>query len=267
MKLHYRILGEGPSVLIFHGLFGMSDNWQSFGRELASLGYRVILADLRNHGHSPHDPEFSYAAMAGDIEELTLDACNGETPFAIGHSMGGKCIMKSLENRPELFRKAVVVDIAPWLYPVHHGEIIDALNSIDLQTLSSRNEADVHLALRLPEAAVRQFLLKNLYRSDGGFAWRFNLEAITAHIGEVGAATWPEKKVLTPLLFIRGTNSSYIDPLRMPEIYSHFPGAVLKEISGAGHWVHADRPLDLLEAVTVFFHEPNRQAEAEESAR
>jgi pimeloyl-ACP methyl ester carboxylesterase len=49
MKLKYRIVGEGRPVMIFHGLFGMSDNWQSFAKKLADVGYQVVLGDLRNH--------------------------------------------------------------------------------------------------------------------------------------------------------------------------------------------------------------------------
>ena len=50
MKLHYRIIGEGNPVLLLHGLFGMSDNLQSFGRQLAEKNNKVIIVDLRNHG-------------------------------------------------------------------------------------------------------------------------------------------------------------------------------------------------------------------------
>jgi predicted alpha/beta-fold hydrolase len=73
MKLSYRVYGEGRPVLIFHGLFGMSDNWQSFARQMAENGYQVITADLRNHGLSPHDEEHDYYSMAADVEELITD--------------------------------------------------------------------------------------------------------------------------------------------------------------------------------------------------
>jgi pimeloyl-ACP methyl ester carboxylesterase len=89
MKLNYRIIGEGQPVLIFHGLFGMSDNWQSFARKLSESGYQVVLGDLRNHGHSPHDDQHDYSVIAADIAELISDL-NLINPDVIGHSMGGK---------------------------------------------------------------------------------------------------------------------------------------------------------------------------------
>ena len=69
MKLHYRELGTGQPLIILHGLFGFSDNWQSHAKKLSEY-YRVILVDLRNHGHSPWSDEFSYNLMAQDVFEL-----------------------------------------------------------------------------------------------------------------------------------------------------------------------------------------------------
>jgi len=254
MKLHHRILGERPCVYIFHGLFGMSDNWQSFGRELAENGYRVVLTDLRNHGHSLHDSEFSYDVMADDLAELIHDAKSMEAPLAIGHSMGGKCVLKALGVYPDLFAKAVIVDIAPWEYPIHHQHIITALKSIDLSTIGSRNAAEAKLSEQLKDKSTCQFLLKNLHReADGTYSWRFNLRAIAGNIEKIGAATWPEHEVKTPLLFIRGSRSTYIDPARMDEIRRWFPHAGIEEIGEAGHWVHADQPVRLLASVLNFF--------------
>lgn len=254
MKLHHRILGEGPCVFIFHGLFGMSDNWQSFGRELADHGFRVVLTDLRNHGHSPHDPTFNYSVMAYDLAELIHDTKTREAPLAIGHSMGGKCVLKALGIHPGLFGKAVIVDIAPWEYPVHHQQIIAALMSINLSAVVSRNAAEVQLSEQIQDASTRQFLLKNLHRdAHGTYSWRFNLQAIAENISEVGASTWPAKEVNTPLLFIKGSGSTYIDAARMQEIKRWFTRAGIEEIGGAGHWVHADKPVQLLDSVLNFF--------------
>jgi pimeloyl-ACP methyl ester carboxylesterase len=72
MKLHYRELGEGQPMVILHGLFGFSDNWQTHAKKLAEY-YRVILVDLRNHGHSDWIDDFSYVLMASDLKELFDD--------------------------------------------------------------------------------------------------------------------------------------------------------------------------------------------------
>lgn len=249
MKLHHRILGEGPVVMILHGLFGMSDNWQSFGRELAHLGYKVVLTDLRNHGHSPHDKLHSYPQMAADVFTLMQDL-QCKNPSVIGHSMGGKVCLQLMNDFPDVISKGIIIDIAPWKYPVHHREILDGLLSVDLPHLHSRKEAEKTLAATIDEENIRQFLLKNLYRKGADeFAWRFNLKVIDEQIEEVGEPTWPRVEVRTPVLFIKGENSGYIDPFRMNEIVRWYPNAELVNIPNAGHWIHADQPQLLLKEV------------------
>ncbi len=252
MKLHFRILGEGPAVLILHGLFGMSDNWLSFGRQLSERGFQVILADLRNHGHSPHAPVHNYTVMAQDLAALIGDLSLVQ-PVVLGHSMGGKATMQALCDFHGLIGKAIIVDIAPWKYPVHHREILDALLSIDFSKIKTRRQAEEILERDIHEFSIRQFLLKNLYwKTPEQLAWRFNLHTLNEQIDEVGEPTWPSVPVTTPVLFVKGENSGYIDPFRFNEIKQWYPKAELAEIPDAGHWVHAENAAGLLGEVEHF---------------
>lgn len=252
MKLRYRVYGEGRPVLIFHGLFGMSDNWQSFARQLADKGYQVITADLRNHGSSPHDDVHDYHSMAMDVVELINDL-GLDKPVVIGHSMGGKMTLSLINSFPEKVGKAIVIDIAPYQYPVHHREIIDTLLSIDLTSITRRSEAEKIMNDAIDDYGTKQFLLKNLHwKTPEQMDWRFNLKTLNEQIEEVGASTWPSVEVDTPLLFIKGENSGYIEDARYAEIRSWYPNAQFVGIAGAGHWVHAEKPLELLNAVLNF---------------
>ena len=249
MKLHYRIIGEGNPVLLLHGLFGMSDNLQSFGRQLAEKNHKVIIVDLRNHGQSPHDSAHSYQLMTDDIVEL-LQELNLSRLDIIGHSMGGKVVLKLLNAHAEKINKAVVIDIAPWFYPIHHREILDALLAIDLTVIRTRKDAERALAENIKDQGTLFFLLKNLYWAEPDqLAWRFNLQVLNQHIELIGEETWPSKIISTPILFVRGEKSNYIDPYRMNEILKWFPNAELAEIKNSGHWVHAEQPAALLEVV------------------
>ena len=92
MQLYSRILGEGPPVLILHGLFGMSDNWLTIARALVENGYCVHALDLRNHGQSPNSETHRYTDMSDDLEEY-LNNNLIDVVHIIGHSMGGKLAM------------------------------------------------------------------------------------------------------------------------------------------------------------------------------
>ena len=65
----HRQQGEGPPLVVLHGLFGSGTNWRTVARRL-SAHHRVILADMRNHGESPHAAEMDYVAQAGDVRAL-----------------------------------------------------------------------------------------------------------------------------------------------------------------------------------------------------
>jgi len=88
VKLHFKKYGDGNPVIILHGLFGSSVNWNTIGKKLAEH-FLVYLVDLRNHGRSPHSNEFDYQVMCEDIYEFINDHLINDA-ILIGHSMGGK---------------------------------------------------------------------------------------------------------------------------------------------------------------------------------
>lgn len=252
MKLHYKELGQGQPLLILHGLFGTLDNWQTLAKRFAEH-YNVFIVDLRNHGRSPHSDEHTYELMADDVLEL-IDDLKIPTPAIMGHSMGGKVAMQFALKYPTRLTKLIVVDIAPKAYPPHHDEIIDALRSVDLTTVTSRGDVDDELSKQIPEMDVRLFLMKNLYRKeDNTFGWRMNLEALDKNYANVAAAITADVPFKKSTLFIKGGRSRYI---QQEDIYDSierlFTLVEVETIPDAGHWVHAQAPDEVYELVTNF---------------
>jgi pimeloyl-ACP methyl ester carboxylesterase len=251
MLLNSKMIGQGPPLVILHGLFGTLDNWQTLAKQWAQ-DYTVVLIDLRNHGRSPHVDTHDYPAMAHDVKEFLENHFIYETHL-LGHSMGGKAAMQFAADYPDMLAKLVVVDIAPKVYPGGHEVILDALSDLDLATITERSEADDHLARRIPEPGIRQFLLKNLTRSkDGGFEWKMNLpvllEYYTAILDNVVmSAPYPGET-----LFVRGARSNYIEDADVPTLQQWFPASQLVTIPDAGHWVHAEQPDALRDVVSEF---------------
>lgn len=248
MKLFHREVGQGQPIVILHGIFGSSDNWLTQAR-LLSPQYRVMSLDLRNHGQSPHSEEFDYKVMVDDLEEF-LTEHQLEDPIIIGHSMGGKVVMNFALAHPEKLSRLVVVDISPRPYNLEHYIILDGLNAIPINEISTRNEADEILARFVEESDVRQFLLKNLQRkSSGGFTWKINLPVITKNLFKIGYDLQFEGRFEKPTLFIRGGRSRYVTDEDMPRIKSLFPKAELETID-TGHWVQAEKPQEFVDTLT-----------------
>lgn len=253
MNLFFREAGNDNSspVIILHGLFGSSDNWMTFGKALGEK-HHVYMIDQRNHGRSPWHDRFDYESMAGDIADF-IRRHQIEQPAIIGHSMGGKAAMNLAVNHPDLISRLVIIDIAPKAYPVHHDKILEGLKSLSLDSIQSRGEADKQLAVFIPELGVRQFLLKNLYRrEEGGFAWRMNLAVIQNYIENVGEVLQSGAVFDKPALFIRGEHSNYILDEDESIIAEHFPNYRLETIAGAGHWVQAEKPMELMGVLNNF---------------
>ena len=247
MQLFHRIYGEGKPLIILHGLFGFSDNWQSQAKVLANY-FLVITVDLRNHGHSPWSDDFSYALMAQDVANL-MDQLNINHAVMVGHSMGGKVALHFAQEYPEKLTKLVVVDMGVKSYPPHHQHILDALHQLPLDQLKTRNEAAALLRSQLQNEGVVQFILKNLYWKEKGLlAWRMNLSVLEASMSEILAAI-PPKEIVIPTLFIRGALSNYILDEDWSEIEEIVFDAELVTINGAGHWVHAEKIDEFLEAL------------------
>jgi pimeloyl-ACP methyl ester carboxylesterase len=250
MKLHFRKSGQGKALIILHGLFGSSDNWFSLAKIFAEH-YTVYLIDQRNHGQSPHTDDFNYQLLTEDLASF-LEEHGIDKPYLIGHSMGGKTAMNFAVKCPDKLDKLIVVDIVPKSYPVHHDHILDGLHDINLNTITSRNEADQLLSRHVPEPEVRQFLLKNLARnSEGKFEWRVNIHAIDEHIEEIGAGMQYEGRFTGPSLFIRGIRSNYYAPGDDETILKIFPAAEFVTLN-TGHWVQAEDPKAFSAIVTDF---------------
>lgn len=250
MKLNFRKYGVGQPLVILHGLFGSSDNWQTLGKKFAE-NYEVYLVDLRNHGKSPHSDAFTYELMAQDVYEFFRENHLYDA-FLIGHSMGGKTAIQFASMNADLLEKLIVVDIGIKQYPMHHGEILEGLNAVNPGTLSSRSEAEEIISKYIESEGVRQFLLKNLYWIEKGkLAWRFNLPVLEREMENI-IAPLELDAIRTETMFIRGAMSNYILDSDYDDIRAKFEDVRIETIEDAGHWVHAEAPEEFYNLVTDF---------------
>lgn len=252
--LHSKIYGQdlkGTPLLVFHGLFGMLDNWGSFAKDLGTLLPTHII-DLRNHGKSFHSEEMSHDDLALDILNY-MHHHQIEKAHLLGHSLGGKAVMQCAIKYPALVEKLIVVDIAPKSYPPHHQAIIKALESVDFTQINSRPGVEEVLAQYIKEKPVIQFLTKNLYwTEDKRLAWRFNLKTLAEKYGDFVGNAIRYGVFQGETLFIAGGNSHYILPQDTFLIKQQFPQAELVTIPQAGHWVQAEKPQEFSAIVKSF---------------
>jgi esterase len=250
MKLFFKKIGEGKPLFILHGLFGSADNWQTHAKKLAEH-YTVYLVDQRNHGHSPHSDVMNYDVMAEDLLELVASEGHRDITL-IGHSMGGKTILRFAQEHSFLIEKMIVVDMGIKGYAPHHDLIFQGLHAVDVEHCTSRKEAEERLAPYVSDFSTQQFLLKNLYwKEPGKLAWRFNVPVLESNISKIIAGL-PEGQIDAETLFIRGGQSGYILESDFADIKAKVPNSTIVTIEEAGHWIHAETPEKFIQVVWSF---------------
>ena len=166
--------------------------------------------------------------------------------------MGGKVAMHLAQTFPERILKTIVVDMGVKSYPMHHQDLIEAIKALPIETITARSQVNTFLSDRIPEGCQTVFT-KNLYWIERGkLAWRMNIAVLEANMPLILAAL-PKKEVLSPILFIKGANSSYILEEDYEVIENIFLDSEIQSIKAAGHWVHADSFEFFLESVLAFY--------------
>lgn len=253
LPLAHSVLGDGPPVLVLHGLLGQSRNWQGIARSLAER-YRVFMVDLRNHGASPHDDEMTYPAMAGDVARL-IEEAGLDRPAVIGHSMGGKVAMTTALLDLVPLDRIAVIDISPVPYPnsvfVHY---LEAMMALDLSARQRRSQVEIALTSAIADKAVRAFLAGNIVQRGESLAWAANLPVLRRALPSI--AGFPEelleRRSDLPALFLRGGKSAYVQESHKALIGRLFPAAEIRSLEEAGHWVQSDAPEATLRNLLAF---------------
>ncbi|MEZ9595482.1 alpha/beta fold hydrolase [Shewanella sp. 10N.261.52.F9] len=253
--MHYVTSGQGPVVILIHGLFGDLDNLKALGKELEP-NFTVVRVDVLNHGNSPKVSSMDYSSLAASMAELIEEVVPpGEhSAILIGHSMGGKIAMATALCNPEKVGKLIVADIAPVAYQSRHDKVFAALESMPLTEIKDRRQALAHMQTCGIDDGTAQFLLKSLTRTDNGFTWKMNLVGLKQSYSDI--ISWPDfnKSYQGPCLFIRGGDSDYVTAEYRQAIIKQFPMVKAKTIEGTGHWLHAQKANIFNRIVNDFLH-------------
>lgn len=243
-------------VVFLHGLFGRGRNFGMIATGLAPEA-ASLLVDLPNHGASGWTDRFDYAEIADIVaNELRRGFAADGSVDVVGHSMGGKVAMVLALRHPDLVRRLVVLDISPVDSRSSRGEfqhLLYSLSSVDLSQVSRRSDAEDRLREKIPKDGVRSFLLQNLKRGDRGYEWEPNLALLRAELPNIMG--WPDTsgaQFTGPVLWVRGERSDYVIDEDAPAMRALFPRTRRLTLRDANHWVHSDKPAEVIDALRGF---------------
>ncbi len=247
MILSSTILGSGNPLLILHGLFGESKNWNSIAKEMSS-DFEVHLIDQRNHGNSFHHEEHNYAVLANDLYNYINE--NSLQKYSIvGHSMGGKVAMQFSLMYPNELQNLIIVDIAPKAYKNEHYAVFEGLQQVLLES-NSRKEAQNILMHHVQDMTVVNFLLKGFSLSDSRKPQlKFNIQALEKNITNLLGPLKKHNNFNGMTYFLSGSESNYIQPSDFKHISELFPRNKIITINNSGHWIHFEAKESFLRTI------------------
>jgi pimeloyl-ACP methyl ester carboxylesterase len=252
-RMSYRRAGNGPLLILLHGIAGTSATWEDVIPQLSER-HTVIAPDLLGHGESSKPRgDYSLGAYANVVRDL-LEALGRQGGTIIGHSLGGGVALQFAYQFPERCERLVLVSsgglgrevhlllraaalpgaelVLPWLCVAGRqsvGRLVHVLGGVGL-----RGSADL-------EETWRSFV--SLAEPEARRAFLHTVRSIIDLGGQRVSAT--DRLYLAaglPTLIIWGANDPLIPVRHAHEAHARMPGSQLEIFGGAGHFPHLDDP-------------------------
>jgi len=247
VQIHYETVGDGPDLVLVHGLTDSSGTWGVITPTLAE-NYRVTTLDLRGHGRSGDAQTYDSMAMAQDLEAV-VTAAGIVNPLLVGHSLGGIVVTAYGASAPT--RGIVDVDQAlqlsafqagllpaeamlrdPDSFPAVIGMVFDAMDGEGMT-----NEVKAHvLANRRP----RQDVVLGVW----DIVFTASVEELDRTVATIAGP------VSAPFLALQYMESP---PGYAEWLHELIPHAVIEQaVSGSGHYEHLLDPTRFVQRVIDF---------------
>jgi pimeloyl-ACP methyl ester carboxylesterase len=252
-SLHYIDFGgNGPTVLLLHGLMGRATTWTDTVRWLTP-SYRVIAMDQRGHGQSEKVDSYSRDDYVGDIISL-IEQLHLKPVILIGHSMGALNAWVLAARRPDLVSAVVLEDMGADTTSRSGRSTWQAWFDRWPVPFASLQEVREFFGKQKPSYA--EYFMEFMVEREDGYYPMFQFDHMLQSIDDWEAHSyWPElENVQSPALVVRGGDGD-LPREELEEMARRMPRGTFVEIQQAGHVVHYDQPAAWRVAVESFLRE------------
>ncbi len=264
--LTYAEAGEGPVLLLIHGMGGNFENWAEVIEPLART-HTVIAPDLPGHGASaPGGGDYSVGALASVLRDLLI-ALDKPRVTLVGHSLGGGIAMQFSYQFPEMIERLVLVSsggLGPEVSPVLRAAALPGADIFIATTadIGQRvgplvGRALAAIGLR-PNADVAEVLRGYGTLTDPARRAAF-LATVRAVIGTGGQRVDATDRLYlaeaVPVLIVWGARDKIIPAHHGEDAHRHIPGSRLEVFEDVGHLPQIEAPLRFVLALEEFLAE------------
>jgi len=262
--VRYRMAGEGPVILLIHGMAGSSRTWRAVMKNLAR-DHTVIAPDLLGHGESAKPMgDYSLGAYASGLRDLLVGALGVESATLVGQSLGGGVAMQLAYQHPEICERLVLVASGGL-----GREVSWVLRALTLPGAEyvipplfprfARRAGDkvMHYfhdrGLRAPHIAEMWSAYASLTETPNRHAFIRTVRAVIDPGGQTVSAR--DRLYLTaavPTLIAWGDRDDIIPIAHAHAAHALMPKSRLEIFKGAGHFLHVEHPQRFAELLRDF---------------
>jgi len=268
-KIHYVTSGKGKhTIVLVHCWAGNSGFWREQVPALAGKA-RLVLIDLPGHGWSDRRSDRNYGPWENALAAAEVIArCAPGAAATIGMSLGGATNIRLAATRPDLVRRAVIIDVSPSvneagraMTPEQRGSVALVSGPPTYDSFAQIFEATMAASPKRTEAGIRRGVRHNTIRlSDGRWAWRYDLfggpdpdPTDTAENWVDFSSLWDDVAAIpNPTMLVVGGDSVYVRAEDVEEYRRRLPSVRVESVPGAGHAVQSDQPAALVELLNDF---------------
>jgi pimeloyl-ACP methyl ester carboxylesterase len=254
IEVYYEQAGEGPPVLLLHGLGSSTRDWEYQAPEL-TRAYRVITMDVRGHGRSSRPPgPYSVAQFSEDAVAL-LRALDAAPAHIIGLSMGGMVAFQMAVDHPEAVRSLAIINSGPAmiLRGMQKAALTMRFAVVKLFGMKTMAGMIARKVLPLPsQGDLRQTLIQRFSENDPR-AYLDSVRAINGwsveeRIGKIGC----------PVLIV-ASDQDYTSVAWKHAYAARIPGARVVVVKDSRHIAPVDQPEQLNQMLMQFLATASRQ--------
>jgi pimeloyl-ACP methyl ester carboxylesterase len=263
----FTIAGQGPPVVLIHGVAGRAAQWDDVVRPLAAK-HTVIAPDLLGHGESAKPRgDYSLGAHASGVRDL-LVGLDIHQASIVGHSLGGGIAMQFAYQFPELCERLVLVSSGGLGDDVHFLLRAATLPGSELVLPLIAHPRVVQIASVLPRAlgVIGLRTRPDLTEMARGYQALANREARNAFVHTLRAVIDPTGQRINAtdrlylaarmrLLIVWGCRDRIIPVAHGRAAHELMPGSRLELLEQSGHFPFMDDPVGFTRVLERFFAE------------
>ena len=258
--------GEGPTLLLIHGIAGSSENWRDVIEPLARR-HTVIAPDLPGHGASAAGPgDYSVGSLAASLRDLLLVE-GRERATLVGHSLGGGVAMQFAYQFPEMVERLVLVSsggLGPEVSPILRAAALPGADLFIAATARLGQRAGAAVSRRLVAAGIEPSA--DVAEVARGYASlseprrrRAFLATVRSVIGTKGQRVAAVDRLYlaeaVPILIVWGGRDRIIPVSHGKDAHEAIPGSRLEIFEGVGHLPQVEQPRRFVSLLERFLSE------------